>query len=1158
LDIYELISNNYRSNGGVVKGKLIVFQRVFCNNNVMSRLELSFLGPFQVKLDGVPVTSFEADKVRGLLAYLAVESNRPHRREQLAALFWPGWPDASARTSLRNALSNLRKAIGDETAEPPFLVITRETIQFNSESSYILDTLEIEQLTKDSQATAEQLQTTLESYRGGFLEGFTLKDCPAFDDWSLIIQERVQQQVSVLLSRLTELYEYDKAYDRAIACVRRRLELEPWQEEAHRQLMRLLSLNGQRSAALAQFEACKRSLKSELGVEPSDETVRLYERIRDSRPPEPVSIKAQPHNLPEQLTSFIGREKEIAQVQELLKAHRLVTLTGAGGTGKTRLALQVAHELVDQFPDGLWLVELAPLSDPNQIPQVVSRVFGLREQTGFQTLQILQDFLEEKHLLLLLDNCEHLIEACASLVDALLHACPRLTILTSSREALGIEGEASFQVPPLAFPASSESGSFETLAGYEAIRLFIERAATASPAFQITPENASAILQICQCLDGIPLALELAAARLKLLTVAEVAQRLDDRFRLLTGGSRAALPRNQTLRASIDWSYELLSLAERLLLQRLSIFAGGWFLEAAEYVGSGDSIQTFEVLDLLSQLVNKSLVTVVSETGSGMRYRMLETIRQYAQEKLLEAGSAQSTRDRHLQYFVQLAEKVELEFRGPNQATITDRLENDLDNLYLALNWSLEGKGKPGWRSEPGLKLTSDLLWYWNSQFRVATALGWLERLLDEDAKKEAEEPETVLSLKIRAKALRVAGYMAWNTGDNNKAAILSEASQALFERLGDDGKQGLAYSKWNLAHIVFVNGNMTHSELLLEESLRLFKEVGDRFGEGECYNAFGLITLCQNKFERAIFYYEMSLALRREIGDQDGAAYMIFSLGYVALRQHQFENARHLFEESLQVASAIKSSFIMQWSSINLALLDWLQGDYEQAARNIIETKSNILKTGTILSFIYGLYMLSMLSMAQENFAGAKEFLEESLSICDKKVRMEQIPFILCGLGTLALAGGDLEHAADYYTKALDVKTRYIYLNHEAIALNGLGKIAFLKGDLETAKEHFLRATGKWPGLDWLFSNDELALEGLVYLALSEKQLERAARLLGATEDWHQKFCHIRTPRERQERESAIASLMQEMSEKAFTTAWTEGQAMTLEEAIEYSKQPE
>jgi predicted ATPase/DNA-binding SARP family transcriptional activator/Tfp pilus assembly protein PilF len=1121
----------------------------------MAHLELCFLGTFQARLNGKSITGFEADKVRALLCYLAVEAEHPHRREQLAAMFWPGWPDVSARASLRNALSNLRKAISDETAEPPFLIANRETIQFNPESDFKLDTCELVNFANDDQASAGQLQSILDHYHGSFLEGFTLKDCPAFDDWSTILREQLQRQAELLLSRLAALYEKDGSYEKAIQCARKRIDLEPWHEDTHRQLMRMLAASGQRLAALAQFEALKHSLKAELGVEPSKETIQIYESIRDSQSAEAAQpkgqVKAQAHYLPVQLTSFVGREKEVAQVQEMLKTHRLVTLTGAGGSGKTRLALQVASVVAEQFPDGVWLVELASISDSDQVARVISRVFNLCEQTGVRALQLVQDFLESKHLLLLLDNCEHLIKACSSVADTLLHACPNLSILTSSREALGIEGEIPFLVPSLAFPTSLDQTRPETITQYEAIRLFIDRAATVSSSFQITSENVLAILQICQQLDGIPLALELAAARARLLTVEEIARRLDDRFHLLTGGSRSAMPRSQTLRASMDWSYDLLSQAERSLLQRLAVFAGGWFLEAAEYVGSGEDIQTFEVLELLSQLVNKSLVTIVSETSFGMRYRLLETIRQYAQEKLEEAGRAKDVRERHLQYYVELAEKLEAEMRGVNQVAITDRLEADLDNLYLALNWSLEGKGKPGWSSEPGLRLASDLLWFWNSQSRFVVALDWLERLLDEES---FQAPLLTPGIQIRAKALRVAGYLAWNAGENGKAARLAEASRVLYESLGEDGRQGLAYAIWNLGQIAFMTGDFTRSEKLVGESLVIFKDVRDRFGESECYNTLGLIALSQRRFEQTRGYYQMDFTLRKEIGDQDGTAYVLQALGNLSMAQHQFEDARRYFEESQEFASVIKNDYVLQWNSYNLGRLDWIQGEYESASRLISAFVSGSLKTGVLHTYVYGLFTLGMLRLTQGNLPRVKEIFEESLSFSRKNIKIEAVPFLPCGLGILAQIEGKLEEAADYFSKALEVKNGYIYLSHEALALNGLGKIAYQKGDFQSARKYYLNALGKYLGFDFFFANDEPALEGLSFLFLAEKQNEKAARLLSATEDWHLKFQMIRTPWERRERNEAIAALRQALGEAAFSAAWDDGKNMPLKQAVAYA----
>jgi predicted ATPase len=357
------------------------------------------------------------------------------------------------------------------------------------------------------------------------------------------------------------------------------------------------------------------------------------------------------NNLPTNLSKFIGREKEIAEVKGALSEYRLVTLTGSGGVGKTRLSLQVAAELLDQFPNGTWFVELAPITDPDLIPQVILTAADMQTQQGRSALDSLMDFLREKTSLLVLDNCEHLIEACARLADTLLNAAPNLKILASSREALGVKGEQAWHVPSLSIPDLKHLPAIEGLSQYEAVRLFIDRAVLAQPHFAVTDENANAVAQICSRLDGIPLAIELAAARVKVLKAEQIAERLNDRFRLLTGGSRTALPRQQTLRALIDWSYDLLSENEKLLLRRLAVFMGGCTLEAAEQVCNDGHIHAEDVLDLLIHLVDKSLV-VVDENPAQLRYRMLETVRQYAREKLLESGEGEKFHTQHIAYFL--------------------------------------------------------------------------------------------------------------------------------------------------------------------------------------------------------------------------------------------------------------------------------------------------------------------------------------------------------------------------------------------------------------------------------------------------------------------------------------------------------------------------
>ena len=403
--------------------------------------------------------------------------------------------------------------------------------------------------------------------------------------------------------------------------------------------------------------------------------------------------------MPLELSSFVGREKELAEVKRLLlEDARLLTLTGSGGCGKTRLALAVARELVEWFEDGVWLVELAPLADPPLVPQSVAFTLGVREQPGRSLTEALSNHLRYKKMLLVLDNCEHLVEACAELAEALLHSCPELRVLATSREALGITGEVAWPVPSLSLPDLRRLPAVESLPQYESARLFVERIVAVKPAFALTDQNAVAVAQICYRLDGIPLAIELAAARAKVLSVEQIADRLDDCFRLLAAGGRTAMPRHKTLRATMDWSHELLSEEEQTLFRRLSVFAGGFSIDAVESVGEGAGIERDEVLGLLSHLVDKSLV-LAQEQGGEARNRLLATVRQYGREKLALSGEEAEVGRRHARYFLELADGAEQALYGPDQIRWLARLETEHDNLRAALSWSIgEGEAELGVR----------------------------------------------------------------------------------------------------------------------------------------------------------------------------------------------------------------------------------------------------------------------------------------------------------------------------------------------------------------------------------------------------------------------------------------------------------------------------
>jgi predicted ATPase/class 3 adenylate cyclase len=651
---------------------------------------------------------------------------------------------------------------------------------------------------------------------------------------------------------------------------------------------------------------------------------QLFQLIVEDLPgqfPPLHSLNTRTHNLPVQLTSFIGREREIAQVQHMLESARLVTLAGAGGCGKTRLALQVTAERVDCYPGGAWVVDLAPLSDPELVAQTVALVLGVREEPGRTLTETLISFLSARPMLLMLDNCEHLIAACACLADALLRGCPRLQILATSREVLAVPGESVYRVPSLSFPERQEPLPVEELTRYEAVRLLIERAVAIQPSFAVTDRNVAAAVQLCQQLDGIPLAIELAAARVKLLTVEQIASRLSDRFRLLTGGSRTVLPRHQTLRAAIDWSYELLSEGERVLLGRLSVFAGGWTLAAAEGICSGDGIEEWEVLELLGQLVDKSLV-VAEEQGEEVRYRLLETIRQYGHEKLQASEEADALRDQHRDWHLTMAEQAKLD------------LGADHGNLEAALEWSMQ-RGD----AEAALRLGEALHGFWYPRGYLREARERLEKALSLPG---AEAPTAE-----RARALARAGYWACRLGDYQGARELLEGALAIGRQLGIQNRTlgALFY----LGHVAAFQGDYQAARALYEEILTILRQSGD---QDNPYRAWPLCSLgelanLEGNYEGARALLEESLEIHRQMGDGYGIACLLKSLGDVARNQGDYQRARALYEESLEIQRQLGHHADTAWLLEGLAAVARSQREYKEATVFYKESLGIYRRTG-------------------------------------------------------------------------------------------------------------------------------------------------------------------------------------------------------------------
>ncbi len=634
------------------------------------------------------------------------------------------------------------------------------------------------------------------------------------------------------------------------------------------------------------------SLINQLNI-PAPEQDALVKFARGGPPPA-LPLHALPNNnLPAQITSFVGREKELADVKKLLRNALLLTLIGSGGTGKTRLSIQSASESLTQYPDGVWLVELAPILDPLLVPRTTAISIGLRDEPQRPVIDMLCDYLRDKKLLILLDNCEHLVDACAQMAERLLRAGTNTRVLATSREALGIAGEVTYRVPSLGLPDLGRLPSVETLSQYEAVKLFIDRATSVVSTFTVTNDNAPALAQICYRLDGIPLAIELAAAKIRVLSVDQIAKRLDDRFRLLTGGSRTALERHQTLRAALDWSYNLLPPAEQVLFRRLSVFVGGWTLEAAESVCGDPStalrtasgqVGSEDVLHLLEGLINKSLV-IAEESQRESRYRMLETMRQYANEKLVESGENDALRDRHLQYFLRLAEELEPRLYNAEGAKWLDVLDTELDNLRLALGLSIDS-GK----AQAALRFVAALNRLWYSHCYHTEGFEWTRKALAIDDGS---------SRLLRAKAVATAGGLQ---RDSSKAKLYLAESAALYREVGELAEMGNV--------LIWLSGfeeDDAKRRTLAEEGLETCRRVGYKRGIQNGLNHLGAYAQEAGDYSKALELYEEALALNRKMQRENGIACVLTNLGELAYAQGDNVKARSLYREALEIFQKLK-----------------------------------------------------------------------------------------------------------------------------------------------------------------------------------------------------------------------------------------------------------
>jgi predicted ATPase/class 3 adenylate cyclase len=707
----------------------------------------------------------------------------------------------------------------------------------------------------------------------------------------------------------------------------------------------------------------------------SEHIFQVTQAANPSEFPPLKSIDAFPNNLPVQLTTFIGREQEIEDAKKRLKSAHLLTLIGPGGTGKTRLSLQLAAELLPSFKDGVWVAELAPITDPALIMQTIGSIFGLREQAWMTLSDLVIDYLRAKNILLVVDNCEHLVEACAQLVEQFLHACPNLKIIASSREALGITGETVFRVPSLSLPDPSQL-SLETLMECESVQLFIERAAAANPTFILNEHNAASIAQICRRLDGIPLALELAAARATVFSAEQIAARLDDRFKLLTGGSRTALPRQQTLRAMIDWSYDLLSEDERTLLRKFSVFAGGWTFDAAEAV-----CPDLDVLNSLTQLVNKSLVTM-EEEGGEVRYRLLETVRQYARDKLLEMGEAVQTRNSHFDYFFNLAMIAGPKLEGTEALIWVLRLELEYDNIRAALDWGLDNN------VEAVLRMVPALVYFWNRRGREEEGRHLINEALARVDKLPALEGEEALQrIRILGEAWQNLAMLAYSQGDNAHASEASERAATMARQVGDKRLLALALG-FEASGEMFL-GKTEGVKALLEEGLAAARESGDAFATALPMSLYGqAIALTQGDYKTAEKYVEDGFALLKQSGNRWGATMAMLSMGMMEKFRGNYHEARLRFAACEPLFRDLGDRHRINMVRSELAHIERYEGHYQKAEEMYRETLPEWKRIGHRAAIAHQLECFALLAKSKEQgqraarLYGAAETLREKIDI--------------------------------------------------------------------------------------------------------------------------------------------------------------------------------
>ncbi len=1026
----------------------------------MPAVRVHVLGGFAVEVDGRPVAgaAWRLRKAGELVRILALAPGHRLHREALMEQLWPGRPLEAAANNLHQAIRVARAALSSiEDGSRQALVLRDGVVSLAPAGDVWVDATAFDAAVRGASDGLDDLDAARAMYVGEPLPD------DRYADWAIGFRENLAQDHLAVLARIAELQERAGRYDAATDALRELLELEPSDEAAHRSLMRVYALDDRRQLALRQFERLRTILGRELDVEPADASRLLYRDILEGRLGAAVpttsgsaatageaAIHAPPpaatggsdrrrtqgpraHNLPVQLSSFVGREREVRQIQRLLHGARALTLTGPGGTGKTRLAIEAASSEIGTYRDGVWLVELAAVSDPALVIQAVADVFGIREWQAEPYIELVVEHLRDRDILLVLDNCEHLVNACATVAQTLLRGCPGVRILATSRQALRIPGEVVFRVPSLPVPDPDADVDPAELISIDSVRLFVERAQAVDPTFALTVEDAAAVARLCHHLDGLPLAIELAASRVAVLPVKAIADRLDDRFHLLVGGSRTALSRQQTLKATLDWSYILLTEPERRMLRLLSVFVGGAPLDAIEAIAAGTWGGAGDAVTLLGELVDQSLVTL-DDTTAMPRYRMLETVREYGCDRLVEHAERAAVESAHTTWALAIAEAAHAALSGPTWRTTFDRLEIEHDNVRAALDRSLSTD------RERALELAG-LLWaFWLWHGYLVEGRRWLTRVLE----------RVTAPTPARATALVGLAALAIRSGDTALGARRANEAVMIHREHGDlreacRALQVVATSAWS-------EDDLTVAERDYRECLEFAREAGFRPGQAAALHGLAVVRWYAGDVRYAGRLIDDSLGLFRDLADSSELAPTILGIGEILIPEPAIGTHRLVFQETFVPFQDVTCAVALGYALANRGMIRRVVGQLEAAHRDMVDALERFRAIGDERAVAHGLGRLGNLAAATGEFAEAREQLEECLAIRLRIGDSRGTGLAQANLGNLAVAEGDPARARVLLEESAVAFRRRGDMWGYGAALGNLASLAIAEGDLTLA----------------------------------------------------------------------------------------------------------